>query len=484
MSSDEAVAGHTARRLDSWKEIGAYFGKDERTVKRWESQRGLPVHRLPRGSRSSVYAFTDELERWLRGGSGGAEIESDTSIATTEEASIPTAALLTPIQTTTPVAVSASAAGTPAPARSRLALFLIVAGILAGAGGVVTWLSRDAVQPTQPISSVFVPPADLPERVRELYLEGVAAWETRTPGGLTRAAELLEEAVTLAPDFAAGHVGLANTYNLISQYTPMSASNAYPRALAAGERALELDPDNADAYAALGFTTFYWKNDLAKARELFGKSLEINPDSSRTLHWYAMVMMHTGVFDESLAAINRAQQLDPSSRAILANKGLISYYAGRRAEALEILKGLASSAPEFLPPRHYLATIYLEDGDYAAYLNELTEAARIANNERLAAAVDAGRAALPGQGPAGMFTAMLAVQMEQERQELATAFDVARTAAMLGQRTVAMGYLQLSEARGEPARLGIRIDPQLKSLRDTPEFKALADRILPLDGVR
>src|SRR5579862_5347380 len=54
------------RRLNSWKSIAAYFERDERTVKRWESQRGLPVHRVPGAGRSSVYAYTDELSEWLK----------------------------------------------------------------------------------------------------------------------------------------------------------------------------------------------------------------------------------------------------------------------------------------------------------------------------------------------------------------------------------------------------------------------------------
>jgi TolB-like protein len=51
------------RRLDSWKEIAAFFGRDERTVNRWEKELGLPVHRLP-GAKGRVYAFTDELTAW------------------------------------------------------------------------------------------------------------------------------------------------------------------------------------------------------------------------------------------------------------------------------------------------------------------------------------------------------------------------------------------------------------------------------------
>src|ERR1017187_7801154 len=52
------------RRLDSWKEIAAFFGRDERTVKRWEKERGLPVHRLP-GERGGVFAWSQELTAWL-----------------------------------------------------------------------------------------------------------------------------------------------------------------------------------------------------------------------------------------------------------------------------------------------------------------------------------------------------------------------------------------------------------------------------------
>lgn len=57
---------HSAnRRIDSWKEIAAFFGRDERTVKRWEKERALPVHRIPGGSRGSVYAIAEELTAWL-----------------------------------------------------------------------------------------------------------------------------------------------------------------------------------------------------------------------------------------------------------------------------------------------------------------------------------------------------------------------------------------------------------------------------------
>ena len=56
------------KRLDSWKEIAAFLERDERTVRRWEIERGMPVHRVP-GGRGSVFAFTGELTGWLGGAS-------------------------------------------------------------------------------------------------------------------------------------------------------------------------------------------------------------------------------------------------------------------------------------------------------------------------------------------------------------------------------------------------------------------------------
>ncbi|HTW57787.1 MAG TPA: tetratricopeptide repeat protein [Terriglobales bacterium] len=70
----EPLAG---KRLDSWKEIAAFLGRAERTVKRWESERGLPVHRVPGGGRSAVFAYTNELAEWLKGRSD--ELDADDS---------------------------------------------------------------------------------------------------------------------------------------------------------------------------------------------------------------------------------------------------------------------------------------------------------------------------------------------------------------------------------------------------------------------
>ena len=58
--------GPGGRRLVGWKAIGQFLRCTERTARRWEAYRGMPVHRIPGGGRSSVWASPDELSGWLQ----------------------------------------------------------------------------------------------------------------------------------------------------------------------------------------------------------------------------------------------------------------------------------------------------------------------------------------------------------------------------------------------------------------------------------
>jgi len=63
-SREERSGSRTSDRLDSWKEIAAYFKRDQRTVRRWEESEGLPVHRHQHKSRAAIFAYKSELVRF------------------------------------------------------------------------------------------------------------------------------------------------------------------------------------------------------------------------------------------------------------------------------------------------------------------------------------------------------------------------------------------------------------------------------------
>jgi tetratricopeptide (TPR) repeat protein len=443
------------RRLSGWKEIGAFFGKNERTVKRWES-RGLPIHRLPGSTKTAVFAYPAELEEWLTG--------SRDALRTGETIA---AAPGPGVATTTPIPPRRSLQ----PARIATAI-LILLGIL-GAGVLARHWGSDSM-PIATASARHQPPAD----ARELYLTALYHWNTRSADGLKQAKAEFEQALAKDPDYPEAHAGLANAYNLLAQYGVVPAGDAYPKAKAEAERAIALDGRVAAGYSALGFATFYGFKDLRGAETQFKRALELDPNSALTYHWYALMMMHTGKFEEPLRAIARAQELDPHSHAILANRGLILFYAGKTAEAIAVLTDLSRTAPDFLSPHYYLATIYLQQQRYDAYLQETLTAARLEGNDALESAIAAGAQGYRAGGSHGLFAAMLAVQESELAAGRETAFNVARTAALLGDSAMAMKSLRQSQAAGESDLLGLGIDPSFNSLRADPQFRQLAANVL------
>jgi len=67
-SKTPLAAGEAAQntKLDGWKEIAVYLDRDPRTVQSWEKSEGLPVHRINHQARATVYAFTSEIDAWVR----------------------------------------------------------------------------------------------------------------------------------------------------------------------------------------------------------------------------------------------------------------------------------------------------------------------------------------------------------------------------------------------------------------------------------
>src|SRR5580698_4378603 len=94
----------SSKRLDSWKEIAVFLKRGERTVKRWETERGLPVRRVPGGGRSAVFAYTNELADWLK--TPGRERDSEESAAG-ETGAHAESALPQPLTRTNPARVTA-----------------------------------------------------------------------------------------------------------------------------------------------------------------------------------------------------------------------------------------------------------------------------------------------------------------------------------------------------------------------------------------
>jgi tetratricopeptide (TPR) repeat protein len=479
------------KRLDTWKEIGAFFGRDERTVKRWEITRGLPVHRVPGAGRANVYANTEELAEWLKGKNEIVELDGEispngpaeeTDAQYFTEPSSPDSPLADPVVNDRRVGERRNAGGVRRTSplfdrrRREFRYFAIALVILAAVAVIAitrrSWSARAARK-----EAVVSQPRAVDPEAEQLYLKGIYYFNKRTPESLNQAVDYFTQAVVRDPQYAEPYVGMADSYNLLREYSVMPPSEAYPRAAAAAKRAIALNDSLSGAHSSLAFVDFYWSWDTAGAQREFERALELDPNSVRAHHWYATFLLHLGRFPESLEEIEKAQKLDPGSKSILADKGLILFYAGNTDQAVALLKQLEASEPDFLSPHNYLALIYLSQGNWPQYLAESRKSAILLQNDHRLAIVAAGEKGFAQGGSRGMLLAILKEQQTQYADGQERAYKLAQTSALLGNKKQALDDLQNSYLKRDTDLTQLRIDPTLSTLHDEPRFREILAQV-------
>jgi tetratricopeptide (TPR) repeat protein len=439
-------------RLTSWKEIAAFVGRGERTVKRWEQSRGLPVRRYPGAANASVFAYVDEIEAWSRG--HGRE-QARVPEVTASSAEILAPHVTRPFKRWT-------AAGLPT--------LIVIAAAAALGFGALTVAHVQSVRST-PVRN-HLPGA----AANELYVSGLHEWQTRTPASLARAIVDFHLAIARAPDFAKAYAGLAAAYNLQREFSALPPEELYPKAEEAAAQAIALDPSLASAHAALAFDLFYWSRNPSAAQKEFNIALALDPESAVTHEWYATCLMTLGEFAPALIEIEKAQNLDSESAAILADKGLILFYTGREKQAIELLTQLENDQPLFSSPHDYLQAIWFDTGNYASYLRELelTAAARHDSNVSRIAAF--GVKGLVADGRTGMLRGLLMEQRRLFALGKESAYALAKTYAALNDTPAAKEYLAISLSRREPANIAIKIEPTFKPMRNEVVFANFVEK--------
>jgi tetratricopeptide (TPR) repeat protein len=469
--------GKNERRLESWKEIAVFFNRDEKTVRRWEKDLGLPVHRLPGVSKGRVYAFAQELSEWSEKprtlqAEGASESDPDLVVSPVAPVAPPEVSPLKP----------------PAKTHGFAFYFAAVASVLLlGLAGAAfrTNARRFSLSPlgfSSKTASANLPLHRPNPEAERLYLEGRYYWNQRTAAGLTRALDDFTQAIVADPQCAKAYAGLAD--NLIREYTAIPEDEAFPRAEAAARKAIELDPNLAEGHRALAFPSFWWKRDVVTARREFERAIALDPNDGTAHLWYANALSFIGDDAKAVAEVNRAQELEPSSSSVRADKGKILYGAGRKDEALALLRQMKRNEPALVSPHRYLAQIYFVEADYAEYLLEAEETARLVQRPDDLKEVEAEKTGFARNGAHGLFQNLLEVQKTLYEKEKTTAYSLAETSAELGQRSEALQYLRISRDRHEPAIACLAQDVMLRSLRDDPDFQQLIKEVGYPNGVQ
>ena len=486
--SEHPKPGATQPRLVGWKDIAAYLGKSERTVKRWGSGRNLPVHRVPGGASASVYAYPAELDQWLEAGDSSEPEAPDVARNPDSSEDGKTGAS----RSTGSADATVPQLGAPS-ARFRIRWQWSVAALILLAIALAFSVARFS----RPGESAASSPHSTPEKkeaqqdssqapeasaqekdlARDFYLKGRYEWNQRTPESLNRALDLFTQAIVHDPGSARAYAGLAETYDLLFQYSAKAESDVFPRAMVAAKKAVALDDSLPEAHRALAFAEMYGTWDFAAAEKEFRRAIELGPNDPQAHRWYANAFAVPGRFPESLREINRAQELDPSSNATLADKGYMLYNAGHTQDGIELLKEVESSAPGFLSAHNYMMVIALDRKDYSTYLAEGEKTAEILQDPVLADILAAARAGFEKDGGRGLMDRLYAKQKEYALQGKVEATMLAKTCALMGRRKEAIDLLETAYRRHEANVLSCLSHPDLLTLKADPGYAALVKKI-------
>jgi len=210
-------------------------------------------------------------------------------------------------------------------------------------------------------------------KAHEAYLLGRHYYGTGLEPDLKRAIGYFERAIEIDSTYALAYAGLADAYVILGGYHILPPEDTWPKARAAAEKALAIDEGLAEAHTSLAMVKSWFEWDWPGAEREFKRALEINPNSSDALSWYADFLSAMERYDEALSQIERALELDPYSFNVKTFKAWILSHAGHKNEAIQLAKNEIDSDPDQVNPLWYwrLANFYAGQGRYEGALAPL-----------------------------------------------------------------------------------------------------------------
>jgi serine/threonine protein kinase/Tfp pilus assembly protein PilF len=184
----------------------------------------------------------------------------------------------------------------------------------------------------------------------EAYLRGRAKWHSYSEEGISQAIGYFRQAIEIDPHFAAAHSGIADLHVALGIISVIPPIQAFGIAKESARRAVELDSNLAEAYAALGFATLAFDWDATESERLFRKSFALNDNFAPAHEWFAHVLGAQGRFDEAIAEMKRALRIDPRSSQLNSMTAYIYHNARRHREGVKFIERALE-----LEPNNYLA---------------------------------------------------------------------------------------------------------------------------------
>jgi TolB-like protein/DNA-binding winged helix-turn-helix (wHTH) protein/tetratricopeptide (TPR) repeat protein len=307
----------------------------------------------------------------------------------------------------------------------------------------------------------------------EAYLKGRFYWNKRTADSMPKAALYFEQAISKDPGYGAAYSGLADCNSGLAWHGFMSPAEVLPKAYAAAQKAVEIDPQSAEAHASLALVLDH-KWDWAGAEVEFKRALELNPQYANAHHWYGDYLSIQGRHDEAVVEAKRALEVDPLNLMIGSWVGLRYYLARRYDNAIEQGRSTADLDPNFAAAHLILGESYAQQGNHHQALDELQKAASLSGDSPLyIAQVGVGRA-LAGEKNEALRKVRELQNISKKRY--VSPYGVAQIYAALNDKEQTYKWLETAYRDRAVWMSYLAVDPLFDSIRSEEHFRDLLRR--------
>ena len=312
----------------------------------------------------------------------------------------------------------------------------------------------------------------------QLYLKGRHEWNKRTPEGLKKSIEYFNQAIEKDPGYALAYAGLADVYNVATVYLGLSPKDVFPQAKAAAAKAVELDDTLAEAHSALATVKGQYDRDWAGAEREFRRAIELNPGYPTAHYFYGFVSLcPMGRFEEAIAELKKAIELDPFSGTVNSNLGWTLYFARQYDQAIAQCRKTLEIDPNFSLPHTRLLEAYEQKGMYEEAIAEIEKLTPNQLNHLEPEEVAAVRQAYAVSRARGYWQKRLEIAKNRAKQRYIPPSIIAALCARLGDKDQAFEWLERAyEDRDEFLRF-VKVNPAYDNLRSDPRYADLARRM-------
>ena len=308
----------------------------------------------------------------------------------------------------------------------------------------------------------------------QLYLKGRYFWNKAMMPEMQIALKYFQQAIDIDPSYALAYTGLADCYALLGNFSALPPKNVFPKAKVAVGKALELDEMLAEAHTSLGYIKTIYDWDWKGAEKEFKRGIELKSSDEWSHEGYGWYLAAMGRFDESIAEMKRAREVDPLSLPAIAHLGVPLFYARRYDDAIEHFQEALEMDPDCGYIRFRLALTYAQKAMYEEAIGEL-QPMRGTSSERDAVAALGHIHAISNQRDKAQ--GALAELKERARQEYVPSYHMAIIHVGLGEMDHAFDWLEKAYEERSYWLTFLRVDPVLDNLRSYTRYTDLLQRM-------